>query len=363
MILAKHLIRLLFSGWEWLRWKLKERHSTPPPRDETAKGEEKTTEKEQNDSLERKRSKSGDGKHHLNGRVTLSAVEVNLSAESTDRRKLATCTADEEIVIEALNHSSLEAGSSEGHVCTVLTPASRGETNVACLSTASDGMQSTRKHVMEKTRALDISTSNKENDGSHTHNCNGGVVLGAKDDVAVKSHVRARNRSNKRENRLRDVALHFCSEVQTLSQVEQVASQNYTMGRDDKTNLEKTTPFSIDSATLQPKAGQDYNTGQDKSLDKACHEKTTPTLQPKVQDRILDKTNHEKTTPFSTNSTLQQPSLAVSASDFVGVSEWTQFQQKQLELALARYPKLSKERWVNIAKMVPEKSLVRNTEQ
>jgi hypothetical protein len=39
---------------------------------------------------------------------------------------------------------------------------------------------------------------------------------------------------------------------------------------------------------------------------------------------------------------------------------WSRYQQKQLEWALAQYPKFAKERWENISKAVPGKSKVRN---
>ena len=47
-----------------------------------------------------------------------------------------------------------------------------------------------------------------------------------------------------------------------------------------------------------------------------------------------------------------EPSLTVGDG-------WSQYQQTQLEWALSHYPKFSKDRWVNVAKAVPGKTMVR----
>ena len=62
-------------------------------------------------------------------------------------------------------------------------------------------------------------------------------------------------------------------------------------------------------------------------------------------DAILDENDIAKTNGSAVGPTAQQ-------------SLWTQFQQKQLEWALARYPKFSEQRWLNIAKTVPGKTQV-----
>ena len=61
------------------------------------------------------------------------------------------------------------------------------------------------------------------------------------------------------------------------------------------------------------------------------------------------------------NETSRPPLSEIAPNSLNGgrISSWSQYQQRQLEWALGQYPKFSTERWENVAKAVPGKTMVR----
>ena len=74
------------------------------------------------------------------------------------------------------------------------------------------------------------------------------------------------------------------------------------------------------------------------------------------------ETDKNLTREFSKeNGTNRPPLTELAPNSLTGDSttSWSQYQQRQLEWALGKYPKYSKDRWENVAKAVPEKTMVR----
>ena len=174
--------------------------------------------------------------------------------------------------------------------------------------------------------------SNGQVDDTHHHNV---TAVGIEESAEIERELK-QSELAKEEEKLQE----------ELMQLEEEIEEDWEKGRKSKTKK-----------TKKPHSTKVKSPLADKSLEVAQY-KTQPAATEAIPNKNIypgDEVDRSQTEAI--HSDVQGPEVSTEAVNHTG-SQWSQYQQKQLEWALTQYGKDVQDRWELIAKAIPDKSKV-----